>query len=162
MFTAPTPMNLAAPTSTRPHFVLPPPEQPQEQDLLPPVFSPHRRGQRFVPGGMASTVRDWLVDLNTGGGEAQTLSHLLGLRNARDSVNLRIVSLLRGTDVKYLRIETNAGDKWLLLGDGGLGLGSGSSVRVGDAVAVSLPVWELRLEGNTYRVAVNWSAVNPG
>ncbi|KAG4219347.1 hypothetical protein PC116_g32173, partial [Phytophthora cactorum] len=35
-------------------------------DPLPDVFSPHRRGTKYVPGGLAALVRDWFIDVWAG------------------------------------------------------------------------------------------------
>ncbi|OTB08959.1 hypothetical protein M426DRAFT_316250 [Hypoxylon sp. CI-4A] len=39
------------------------PEGEHRGDPLPDVFSPHRRGAKYVPGGLAAEVRDWFVDV---------------------------------------------------------------------------------------------------
>ncbi|OCK77928.1 hypothetical protein K432DRAFT_357684, partial [Lepidopterella palustris CBS 459.81] len=60
-------------TSTRPAFLVPshisdsPPSQP-----LPDAFSPQRRGHKFVPGGLASVLQGWVIDV------AHTASHSAG------------------------------------------------------------------------------------
>lgn len=50
---------------SRPTFVLSPgtSRSTEQAQPLPEVFSPHRRGEKFIPGGMAATAREWIVDL---------------------------------------------------------------------------------------------------
>jgi hypothetical protein len=35
---------------------------PPEQEPLPDAFSPHRRGEKFVPGGMAASLQQWVIE----------------------------------------------------------------------------------------------------
>ncbi|KAK7631446.1 hypothetical protein IWX48DRAFT_653508 [Phyllosticta citricarpa] len=55
---------------------------------LPEHFSPHRRNQKFVPGGMAETVRGWILGVGHGPDAAHTSSRVssmvvAGSREAR-------------------------------------------------------------------------------
>ena len=47
-------------SAARPSFKLP--SEPSSQPYIPPVFSPRRRGEKFVPGGCASAVRAWVME----------------------------------------------------------------------------------------------------
>ena len=46
--------------AARPNFKLP--SEPSSPPYVPPAFSPRRRGEKFVPGGCASTVRAWIME----------------------------------------------------------------------------------------------------
>ena len=50
------------PSHHRPAFLPTAIAPTQQAEPLPEVFSPHRRGQKFVPGGMAEMVRGWVLD----------------------------------------------------------------------------------------------------
>ncbi|KAI2625728.1 hypothetical protein GGR54DRAFT_511811 [Hypoxylon sp. NC1633] len=39
------------------------PEAARHADPLPDAFSPHRKGAKYIPGGLAAEVRDWFVDV---------------------------------------------------------------------------------------------------
>ncbi|KAK3957018.1 hypothetical protein QBC32DRAFT_978 [Pseudoneurospora amorphoporcata] len=51
----------------------PPPDVPVHHTLLPDIFSPQRRrGARYVQGGLASELRDWLLEVKGGSGTEPT------------------------------------------------------------------------------------------
>ncbi|KAJ4414782.1 hypothetical protein N0V85_003002 [Neurospora sp. IMI 360204] len=51
----------------------PPSDVPVHHTLLPDIFSPQRRrGARYVPGGLASELRDWLLEVKGGSGTEPT------------------------------------------------------------------------------------------
>ena len=68
MSTPSTSVSTPAPLS-RPSFLRPP--TPPLPAPLPQVFSPHRRGAAFVPGGTASTVQAWVVAAGQGAAQGR-------------------------------------------------------------------------------------------
>ncbi|KAF2005956.1 hypothetical protein P154DRAFT_423645 [Amniculicola lignicola CBS 123094] len=56
----------STPLPTRPHFLLPPsPTSKPATHPLPETFSPSRKGQKYVPGGLASTLQSWIVEVGS-------------------------------------------------------------------------------------------------
>ena len=101
---APTPhfiIHTPAPTHTpadgEPQFIRPPKfrpeEEPEPSEPLPAEFSPRKRGQKFVIGGLANEVRSWLVDL-----EAQ--SSVLHTRQQKDDDGWTVKMLVEEADRK--------------------------------------------------------------
>ncbi|MCJ1449276.1 MAG: hypothetical protein MMC23_009796 [Stictis urceolatum] len=162
-YTTPAATVSSASTTSKPRFIVPnPTDEDNAEETLPPIFSPHRRGQRFIPGGLASTVRDWVLELTSGGGPAQTFAQRLGLRRKGDEVRIRVKELVEGTEGRHFAVESTVGQRWLLIWVEGGGVGLRRVVRVGDAMALRMPLWEVQLEEVVYGVAVNWSVVDPG
>lgn len=62
------------PAPSRPHFRLPPqsPSPQKPTTPLPEFFSPSRKGQKYIPGGLASTLQSWIVETANTGYAAQT------------------------------------------------------------------------------------------
>lgn len=140
-------------TPNRPAFLtasLPPPE-PAEP--LPDAFSPRRRGQKFVPGGLAAEVQSWVIEA------AQSATQS---KRGRDSS--------RDEDSMYvMKIEKVQGKEPILT----RGLGSDSSpvnavlvegkvnertkrVQVDDMVSIRLPRWEAQICDEHWIVGVDW------
>ncbi|KAK8201685.1 hypothetical protein IWZ01DRAFT_516760 [Phyllosticta capitalensis] len=118
---------------------------------LPEAFSPHRRNQKFVPGGMAETLRGWI--LGVGHGHCGNFS-------AQKSQSSRFV-VAAGAEA----VGANA-NRWRLLAGvaagGEDGLGQGEEVRAllvgqgqgsvqraalgeGDEVRVVAPSWDVEV-----------------
>ena len=138
----------------RPKFLRPSPaQQGTSTEPLPEAFSPHRRGAKFVPGGMAATVQQWVVET----GQTAVQSR-------------RGQGYLKGEDlVLKVEVEEVSGEgPWLVQGRCGNGQdaslllaggGTGRDVEVGVIVGVRTPTWEVDLGGRRWQVAVNWRLV---
>jgi hypothetical protein len=148
----PTPFpNEAHLHSLKPAFLKPASAPPDTSEPLPEAFSPHRRGQKFVPGGMAAEVRQWIVDTT----QSSSYSH-----NRRT-----------GGDVSYVRVMESRGsaDNGLILVRGSI---EGKEVRLvlpsagkdklaasfvpGDLLATKAPSWDIELDGGSWFVAADW------
>jgi hypothetical protein len=154
-----------------------PDEQSHSTDPLPEQFSPHRKGQKYIPGGLAAEVRDWLMNLDS------ALPAQAGRGKAKEDVWLVKVlveevtgggragmSLVRGTQVGR---ESGSGSensnkvvdalekvKVILAGEGaGVGLQRGKRVEVGKVVGIKGPVWEVVVEGEKWGVGVDWKVL---
>lgn len=66
--------------SAKPPFLLPTPTQrpPERQEPVPEAFSPHRRGRKFVPGGMAETLQSWIMEVTHSVQTGMNSSHAIG------------------------------------------------------------------------------------
>ncbi|KAH7093530.1 hypothetical protein FB567DRAFT_515515 [Paraphoma chrysanthemicola] len=85
------PATTPAPTHHRPTFILPPqPTLPQKPSKpLPEIFSPSRKTQKYIPGGLASTVQSWIIETANTGFAAQERGVTWG-REREDGVRLKI------------------------------------------------------------------------
>ncbi|KAL8727478.1 MAG: hypothetical protein Q9166_006002 [cf. Caloplaca sp. 2 TL-2023] len=140
-------------TASRPPLVFPPRSPSPPTAMLHPVFSPHRRGgPKFLPGGLAATVRDWVVDL-----AASTPATKEGQWDMR----LRVGEVRCGERVTLVveEEEENGEDRersrksWMLVG------GSGE-VRKGMVVGIRRPVWDVDVQGPVWRVGVDWGILD--
>ena len=77
-------------------------------------------------------------------------------------MRIRVKELVEGTERRHFAVESTVGQRWLLIWVEGGGVGLRRVVRVGDAMALRMPLWEVQLEEVVYGVAVNWSVVDPG
>jgi len=107
-----------------------------------------------VPGGLAATMRDWIVETSQvahnqartrrGGGEVWDLEFRVGRCTVGDG----------GVGMVLVR-ERQEGRRWMLAGRG---RGEGD-VEVGCVVGVREPTWEIIIEGESWRVAVEWKVL---
>ncbi|KAK3392134.1 hypothetical protein B0T20DRAFT_74917 [Sordaria brevicollis] len=150
----------------------PPPDVPVHHTLLPDIFSPQRRrGARYVPGGLASELREWLLEVKGGSSTEPTpvaaTAHLAveTIKKCGPGVSMTLVTgrpMIGGPDGTKVPISYRA----LLAGDGRMeGLsGSGAGVESkpegeddttdeparkplvpGSMVAIAPPAWDIDL-----------------
>lgn len=165
----------ATPFLRPPRFRPPDPsEAPQSQsDPLPEQFSPHRKGsQKYVAGGLAAEVRDWLINLDS------AIPDTRGKRERDEPWLVKVVidevcgsakegmTLVRGRQVHLMgREEGEMADtvgvvKIILAGEGMVtGLQKGPKIVVGDRVGIKGPVWEAVIEGEKWGVGVEWKVL---
>lgn len=170
-----TPIKTTLPAPTQDHpdtntspFAKPPRFRPQDPDVtrniepLPDAFSPHRRGQKYLPGGLASEVRDWLVNLES---TAST-------RDRRTEWAVRIVVdevksdggmvMVRGRqihDVEDEAVDKSVSIKLILAGEGMMEGLNRSVVVVGGIIGIKGPMWEIFVKGERWGVGVEWKAL---
>lgn len=151
--------------SNRPAFLkasLPPPDAASAAEPLPDAFSPHRKGQRYMPGGMAAEFSSWVIET----GQAASLSR-------------RGKGYLRGSDfvreIRISRVQENndhggMGPVFVEGVDGGGGeckimlaqrAEEKNGVKVGDVVGIRAPSWDVVVdgEGGGWVVGVDWRIV---
>ena len=159
-----------------PKFLLPDPPSPPP--LAPPhaFSSPQRRTTKFVPGGLAATMRDLVVEKAmqqqqpirasrnpSGMGMVAGWDFQVRVRNIRTQwgVGAGMVLLREQVDdVDGGKEQKGEGKGWLLVGPGtgrrtGAVVGEGI-VREGDVVGVKRPVWEMDVAGEQWTVGVEW------
>ncbi|PQE05749.1 hypothetical protein CJF31_00004479 [Rutstroemia sp. NJR-2017a BVV2] len=178
----PQPSNpIAHPFHKPPRFRPPDPDEQSHSttDPLPEQFSPHRKGQKYIPGGLAAEVRDWLMNLDSalpahaGRGKVKEEVWLVRVRVEEVTGGGRAgMSLVRGRQVGR---ESGSGSgsegltkvvdglervKVILAGEGaGVGLQRGKRVEVGKVVGIKGPVWEVVVEGEKWGVGVDWKVL---
>ncbi|KAI4121388.1 MAG: hypothetical protein LQ338_006391 [Usnochroma carphineum] len=141
----------AIPTHRPPPFTLPPRETsppPSSAMLTHPLFSPQRKGggPRFASGGLASCVRDWVVDVATTGATSG--------RGEEWDRRVKVGAVRGGGRVMLVEDEQNGeGGMWMLVG-------RGQEVRSGGVVGVRGPVWDVEVLGRRWRVGVEWGFID--
>lgn len=142
-------------------FVLPQAPQSPPQTHPSSLFSPQKKGQKFVPGGLAATVREWVVEAS---------QPLYQNRHRREEEwdcrfrveNVRIFDGL-GNGVQLVRtngggVSGGRGKSWVLMGQGKRCERDENLAR-GTPVGVRRPIWEVRVEEEDWSVAVEWSVI---
>lgn len=139
----------------RPAFLRPsmaPQDQPAEP--LPEAFSPHRRGQKYVPGGMAATVQQWIVET----GRTVVQSRQGHACSRRENVVIQFkVDIARGQGPFLVNARTLSGEtaNMLLIQSSTAAMqcrdfGSGSVICIRD------PTWDVELDGQSWAVVADW------
>lgn len=120
---------------------------------LPEAFSPHRRGEKFVPGGMAATLQQWIIE--TGQNAAQSRRGQ-GYLRGEDYVVRCTVASVRGRAPCMVRgIQSDGTEVNLLL----VADSKQITVAVGNDLGVRAPVWDVQLEDCSWTVGVDWKVV---
>ncbi|OCK87384.1 uncharacterized protein K441DRAFT_691174 [Cenococcum geophilum 1.58] len=180
---------LALETSARPTFLLPShtsansPPRP-----LPDTFSPQRRGQKFVPGGLANTVRGWVIDIAHTASQPSTGASHGARASCNDGWRVRIkvtelsppaedpegmerataeigstMLLVRGTLDSLPRNASNAVhgpvEVRAILANQAAQKVSGVKIGRGSVVGIRPPCWDVELSGEKWIVAADWSVL---
>ncbi|KAH6641712.1 hypothetical protein F5144DRAFT_619131 [Chaetomium tenue] len=135
------------------------------------IFSPQRRGAKYLPGGLAAELRDWLVDVKggvDGEGEVKATSSSLSFTPAAGAAKVVVSEVARGgpgmTLVSGKVVDGRAEDgleqdvsvRVILAGEGSIeglggvgGTGNRNQVAPGTMVAIEPPAWDVELDGRT-------------
>ncbi|QSZ36789.1 hypothetical protein DSL72_006672 [Monilinia vaccinii-corymbosi] len=178
-----TPLQPSTPQSTTPTTFLKPPRfRPPDPaaiqgntDPLPEQFSPHRKGQKYVVGGLAAEVRDWLMNIDSTVPSYGASGVQKGRERDREWIVRMVVDevseggrmgmcLVRGRKMRDVDGEEAVDGlgvvKVMLAGEGaGTGLQKGMDVEVGRVVGIKGPVWEIVIEGEKWGVGVDWKVL---
>ena len=99
---------------------------------------------------MAATVRDWIV-------EAGQMAH--NQRSRRDGAwdtRFRVDECVQGIGMLLVRERGKEARGWVLVG---MGRGEGD-VEVGRVIGVREPIWDVEVDQERWRVAVEWGVVD--
>ncbi|KAK3377850.1 hypothetical protein B0H63DRAFT_478152 [Podospora didyma] len=145
-----------------------------QQDHLADIFSPQRRGgDKYIGGGLAAELRDWLVDVKGSefgdDSEQKSCAATMAVRLAINHVHHggQGLTLIAGRVARGDRpAKPNAPTVHAILaGEGRVeGLGSSKKNRVspGAVISIAPPAWDVELE-TRWAVAYRWEVVrNPG
>lgn len=128
------------------------------KSILPDVFSPQRRGARYVPGGLAAELREWLVQVK-GASEYDrpTRSKIEAIADeAKNGNGMWLVAAHEQDDTG----QQSEGDlaKIILAGDGRItGLNGRNEIQQGTAVSLHQPMWDINLNDlGQFAVACDW------
>jgi hypothetical protein len=136
----------------------------QPQYPLPDAFSPQRRGAKYVNGGLAGELRDWLVDLK-GTTDAPVMTTAASSKAPAPEEPategwVAIDEVRRGSGFWLARGRNNQGDDLcvVLAGEGRLsGLAERrNSVVSGCSVVTLPPMWDIELDAQTWKVVCDW------
>jgi hypothetical protein len=137
--------------SLRPAFLKPPSAPLDTSEPLPEAFSPHRRGQKFVPGGMAAEVRQWIVDAT------QTTGHSHARRSGGDVMRVRVMESRGSTKDGVILVRGSVEGKEVRLILPSAGKSRNTAVLgTGDLLGIKPPSWEVGLDRDTWVVAADW------
>lgn len=154
-FVLPTPRPTETPSiPSRPPLILPP-RSPSPTLVNPAFFSPHRRGQKYVPGGLASSVRDWIVETSQ---QAHNRAHARRGEEEFWDMRFRIGGCRVGNPNEGMMLvqETNEAKRWALVGKGR----GETRVEVGCMVGIREPTWEVLVGHELYLVAIEWKVLD--
>ena len=114
--------------STKPIFKPPPPSQlGLNTTPLPDAFSPsRRRGKRdYIPGGLADTVRNWVLELGTS----------VSKPGSEQSKTVTVARIQHDVEGRCTTIRDEPGEQYLLVSQGQQS--DASSVRIGDIIEIN-------------------------
>ena len=141
----------------QPTFLAAPRFKPVETDAaaegLPTAFSPHRRGVRYLAGGLAAEMQRFLSEVKGWEGVDSTPgpASRITVEGVRPGRRMYFVSA-KGSD------STGGSNRYILAGDGKLtGLGPRAEVLAGSVIMIGQLVWNVELEGEVWTVACDWS-----
>lgn len=171
VFSTPAPQTPQALKSTPttflkpPRFLPPDPSEASTSDPLPEHFSPHRKGHKYIPGGLASEVRDWLTNLSSAIPVTKKKDDPWVVRILLDEVSGGTragITLVKGRQVHDGEVVDHLGFVRVMLAGEGLGNGvqKGLKAEVGKVVGVKGPVWEVVVEGEKWGVGVEWKVLS--
>ncbi|EPE28551.1 hypothetical protein GLAREA_09672 [Glarea lozoyensis ATCC 20868] len=158
-----------------PTFRPPSPSAPQNQlDPLPEQFSPHGKGRKYIPGGLAAELQSWLFNI-------ESTSHTVS-RSKNEEWPIRIIvdeisghprsgmTMISGRRIHDMEsnddgpsgiIDTLGEVRVILAGEGQLsGLQRGSKVEKGRVIGIKGPVWEVVLEDGKWSVGCDWKVLD--
>lgn len=108
-----------------------------------------------MPGGLASTVRDWIVETAQ---EGHIHAHARKGNQEMWDVKLRVGECTSGNigSGMILVRERSGNSRWILAGKGR----GDRVVEVGCVVGIKEPTWEVEVEREKWRVGVEWKVLD--
>lgn len=142
-------------STQRPAFIRPPAQLQEPSEPLPEAFSPHRRGQKFVTGGMAATVQQWVLE--TGQAAVQSRKGQGYWRGDDYVMRVKIEEEVEGNGPFTVRAKLSNGDPIDLLLAGGK---DASRIHPGSVVGIRVPTWKLDIGESSWTVGVDWTVLS--
>ena len=149
----------------RPPRFLPPELTEETSEPLPEQFSPHRKGHKYIPGGMASELRDWLTNISSSIPPQKSKKDPWLLRILIDEVSSGEKVGMTMVKGRQVHDEGNVVDslgevRCVLAGEGmGVGLQKGKRIKVGSLIGINGPVWEIVVMRVKWGVVVEWKVL---
>lgn len=146
---------------------VPPYSQNPESDLDPDQFSPRRKGEKYINGGLAAELRNWLVNIKS------SMLVTYAMNNKPWLMKVLIEEFVeegkgRMTLIKGNRLEGSGDEvsdvvgtvRIILAGQASsIGLQKSSPIKNGGIVGVKGPLWEVSIEGEMWTVGVDWQLI---
>ncbi|KAK5127243.1 hypothetical protein LTR85_008605 [Meristemomyces frigidus] len=142
----------------RPPFLRPSVAAREPTQPLPETFSPHRRGQKFVPGGMAATVQQWVVET----GQAAVQSRRGQAYPRGEDIVMRVkVEEVEGAGPFVATAKTTHREvvNVLLTQSASVSSARVADVKEGDVVGIRAPTWDAQIDGRSWAVGVDWKVI---
>ncbi|KAF2211720.1 hypothetical protein CERZMDRAFT_98153 [Cercospora zeae-maydis SCOH1-5] len=139
----------------RPAFLRSSLAPPEQFEPVPEAFSPHRRGEKFVPGGMAATLQQWVIEAGQAAAhsrrgqgylQGETYVHRVHVASAAGHGPILVEG--RRADDSEARVLLIMDGKW-----------SSRKVFPDSIVGIRAPCWEVELEGSSWIVGVDWKTL---
>lgn len=147
-------------TATRPHFIIPPSQPVEQTEPLPEVFSPHRRKEKFIPGGMASTARQWIIDASQMHSYTHSRRSLAGAAPELTPVRVLETSGSVRDGMLLVKGKIDGREVKLILPGQGKKRGSpDNDLKAGDVVGIGHIRWDMEIANEVWIVCVEWKAV---
>jgi hypothetical protein len=128
----------------RPVFILPDSPEERHKVELPAIFSPHRKLQRFVPGGLADSMHTQIMEAFS---EQQRGSNHASHGGAR----LRVSACRSTSQASLIQGLSDLGsEEHVML------IGHKRRPEVGDMVLIQGANWEVELHDQTWAVFLDW------
>lgn len=146
------PQGLERTPATQPVF-RPPPRFKQVTDeayeALPDVFSPQRKGAKYVVGGLAAELQGWLSDVKGGQEDLGDVEQArFTVEEVKPGTRMYLVRGAFGKDKRNV----------ILAGEGKLtGIGRRAVVQEGSRIALGRLGWEIEMDGEEWYVSCDWS-----
>jgi len=146
-------------SASRPSFLKSSIPAEQSGEPLPDVFSPHKRGQRFVPGGMAAELQSWIFETGNAAVQSRRGPDYLAGDNYAVTIQVYEVS---GDGPFFLYAETSDGvPQRVMLVEGNNTTGTRPrSIRNEDIIGIRSPIWTITMEDKDWTVGVDYKILS--
>lgn len=123
----------------------------------PEAFSPHRRGHRFVPGGLATTAQQWVIEVGRTAIETrENQPYLRGEEFAAHGKVEQVEVEGKGPCLVKARTENGGLLNIMLPPASRNSFDELQAILAGNSIAIKAPIWELELQGATWTVGIEW------
>ncbi|GAM90992.1 hypothetical protein ANO11243_090390 [Dothideomycetidae sp. 11243] len=124
---------------------------------LPEIFSPHRRGQRFVPGGMAAELQSWITEVGNRTLEARR--SYAGVGEPEHDAVLQVEGC-NGSEVLFVRGRgLHGGGQQAVLVRGAAHALVDAPLPRRTRVGIREPFWSITLDTERWMIAVVWKVL---
>lgn len=138
-------------TTNRSAFLRPSIPPPESESPLPDAFSPHRRGHKFVAGGLAAEMQSWMIEER----EAAMQSRRgRGYLHGEDYVYRIKAGKLDGEEPVFVegRVAGASVGRAMLVS-------AKDEIKVGDVIGIRAPSWEVMIDGKEWIVGYDWRVI---
>lgn len=126
-----------------PSFLTPAPMTEDLEASIPVIFSPHRKSQKFLQAGLASSMRDHII-------ETMPL-HTQSSSKTKNNFNVRVIRARRLSGMSLIEgiIQTSIEINLLLTGPA-------ATPQVDDLIQIKGITWAIEIQGRIWTVVLDW------